>query len=108
MSSAAAIATISPVLAAVIVAVGVVMWFALRPRWDFTIVVQNGDVRLQGKLPAIQRAAIADFFGGEASSAGNVRIRGRRPPRGPLVLQIDGDLPAGDRQRIRNFLVMHT
>ena len=102
------IAEISPLLLGVILVVGVVIWFALRPRYDFSITVNGDDVKLSGKLPAIQRAAITQFFQSDMPATGKFRIRGRRAPRGPLQLRIDGELSAGERQRIRNFLVMHT
>ena len=107
MTAGLVVAQISPVLLVVILAVGIVLWFALRPRYDFTITVKGGDVKLEGKLPAIQRAAITQFFLSDVPAAGAIRVRGRRVPRGPLRLSIDGELSAGDRQRIRNFLGMH-
>lgn len=66
---------------------------------------------VRGRVPASKQAGIAAFLAHDLRPGGPLTIRGRFGPgpagRGPLRLAIAGRLSAGDRQRLRNFLVQH-
>jgi len=96
-----------PLFLRVLVFAGVVyaLYLALRPKWDFTVVVNRQRCRLRGAFPEAQRHELYTFLRDRVEFRGTVRIRGRKRPGGYLALRIRGPLDEGSKQRIRNFLV---
>jgi hypothetical protein len=82
-----------------------VIWWAIKPRWHFTILFNQGSVRFRGRFPDGLRVKTADFLRDDVLLRGNVKIHGRRRRDGYLELQFAGPVFKEDRQRIRNFLV---
>jgi hypothetical protein len=82
-----------------------VLWWALKPRWDFTIFFDQGVVRFRGRFPEALRPQMAQFLQEDVLLRGKVRVHGRRRRDSYLELQFDGPVFKDDRQRIRNFLV---
>jgi hypothetical protein len=82
-----------------------VLWWALKPRWDFTILFVQGSVDFRGRFPEALRARTMDFLREDVLLRGSVKIHGRRDRNGHLQLQFSGPVFKEDRQRIRNFLV---
>jgi hypothetical protein len=87
---------------------GAVIWFVYRfiltRRADFTIRVRDGRVEYLGKVPFNAQASLTSFLTRDLELTGNVRIMGNRL-RDRLELWFDGPLTAGQKQRIRNFLL---
>lgn len=88
----------------VVIAVSI-LFFAKRAKGDLSIVINNGDVRFSGAIPQAKQATIRHFLMDEMHVDTRVTIRGRRVPQG-WRFAIDGQIPLGDQQRIRNFLLM--
>lgn len=81
------------------------LWWALRPRADFTILVDDRDIRIRGRFPEALRGKLVRFLREDVFLRGNVKITGRRERGGYLALHFSGRVFQEDRQRIRNFLV---
>ncbi len=82
------------------------MAWVLRLQHLFEIHVRGGDVRFRGRFPPECRSEVTQFFRNDLGGDMRVRIIARKDgPRG-LRLQIDGPMGAGEKQRIRNFLMM--
>ncbi len=89
----------------IVAAAGLMMWWLLRPRYDFTIDVDNNDVNIRGQIAKIQQGKVAGFFQDDVQFDGQVKIMGTRQPDGRLVLRFRGPVDQATRQRIRNFLL---
>ena len=81
------------------------LWWALWPRPDFTILVDDREIRVRGRFPEALRARLTQFLREDVLLRGNVRITGRRHRDGYLAVEFHGRVFQEDRQRIRNFLV---
>jgi hypothetical protein len=77
----------------------------VRWRADFVVHVRDGRCRFAGKLPLVRRKALAQFLLDDLRPSGPVTIRGKVRD-GRLRLQFQGTLTPGERQRIRNFLLI--
>ncbi|HEU5115524.1 MAG TPA: hypothetical protein VFT74_02500 [Isosphaeraceae bacterium] len=65
----------------------------------------NGKAEVKGQVPRAKHGAIREFFEKDLQPSGPTLVRGfRRKGRLPR-LEIAGALSAGDRQRLRNFLI---
>jgi hypothetical protein len=82
-----------------------VLWWAFRPRPDFTISVRNREVRIRGRFPKAHRGKLEQLLREEMTLRGRVTITGRRHPNGYLALGFRGPVAQTERQRIRNLLV---
>lgn len=91
---------------AVVAVVGLAIFAYLRRnnRADISIVVDGADVRFSGAVPQAKQAVIAQFLIEDMELTQRVTIRGRRVPQG-WRFAVNGPLPQGDQQRIRNFLL---
>jgi hypothetical protein len=94
---------IALVISGICIAVG---WAALRPWYDFMIVVRDGEVSFKGRFPPEKRAAAIQFFAGDLALPGRYRVLGRWGPKRVLGLRFRGDFPRFSQQRVRNFLAM--
>jgi hypothetical protein len=82
-------------------------WWICQPRADFVITTSRTGLRFRGRLAREQQRQIAQFFQNEFPASPRLRILGtlaRNEPR--LHLRFQGNLSPGERQRIRNFLLM--
>jgi hypothetical protein len=96
---------ISPWVWIALVAGAVALYLVLRSRYHFTITIHGESVEISGTFPAAKRAVVVGFFQRDIHLPGRVKIHGRRRPDRRLDLVIRGRLDAGERQRIRNFLL---
>jgi hypothetical protein len=79
-----------------------------RPGSDFVIRYRGGgDVRVRGQVPLGKAALIREFFARDLRPSGGVTVHGRYGAKRALKLSISGALSAGQRQRVRNFLLEH-
>jgi hypothetical protein len=99
------LADISPWHWLALAAIAAVLYFALRPRYDFRITVRGGGVDIQGAFPAAKRGALASFFARDVTLPQTVRIYGRRQGKGRWKLVLRGRIDRWEKQRIRNFLL---
>ena len=88
----------------VLVAIAAFVWWALRPRYDFTVLYENGDVQIRGHFPRVQHANLSRFLREDVTLAGTVVIRGRRTGDSRLDLNFRGPIDPGSKQQVRNFL----
>jgi Protein of unknown function (DUF3634) len=72
---------------------------------DFEIRLRNGVVAFKGKVPMAQRSALTEFLVRDFGMDRAVTIRGARRSK-RLRLWFHGNLSAGEKQRIRNFVAM--
>lgn len=73
---------------------------------DFTIRIRGGRVRIDGRMAGAVKGEIADFFEREFSDHESMTVRGWIGNGDRLKLRFRGNVPPGDQQRIRNFLVL--
>ena len=81
------------------------LWWAFRPRPDFTILVDDREIRIRGRFPEALRGRLIQFLREDVLLRGKVKISGRRRRDGYLTLDFQGAVFQEDRQRIRNYLV---
>ena len=88
-----------------LVFVGLILlvWWAVRPWFDFHIIVDDRGVRVNGRIPQSFRGRLVEFLQ-EDVLRGNAKILGRWRSDGYLTLDFAGHVFEEDRQRIRNFL----
>jgi hypothetical protein len=87
------------------VAVGIAV-FAFYRRPEFTIQVRAAAVTIKGGVPEFRKSQIVHFFHHELGPAPHCTVRGYRDSQHQLRLKISGPLDEGERQRIRNFLMV--
>jgi hypothetical protein len=92
-----------PTLAALFVAALALAYAAQRA--DFVIRVRNGSCHYKGNLPLVKQKAVTQFLLDDLRPRGPVTVRGRHRD-GRLRLWFRGDLTPGEKQRIRNFLLV--
>ena len=63
-------------------------------------------VSVRGRLPHAKVHGIVEFFAHDCRPPGRSTIRGWLGD-GPMRLKFSGPISAGDRQRVRNFLLDH-
>jgi len=83
------------------------VWWVLQPRYNFTILYHDGEVRITG-LPQVQHANISRFLREDISLRRKVTIRGLRTRSGRLTVRFRGRIDIATKQRIRNFLMTIT
>jgi hypothetical protein len=83
--------------------VGVVFYYVWL-RADFVVRVRDGRCRYAGKLPLVMQKALTQFLLDEIQPRRPLTIRGNYHA-GRLRLRFWGDVTAGEKQRIRNFLL---
>jgi hypothetical protein len=84
---------------------GLVLAYVLwRP--DFVIRLRRGECRCKGKLPLVVQKSMAQFLLDDLRPQGAITIFGKRR-NGRLRVWFWGKLTAGQKQRIRNFLLTH-
>jgi len=88
-----------------LIAIVLILWWAIRPRADFTILVDDREIRIRGRFPEALRGKLIQFLREDVLLRGNVKISARRHRDGYLGLNFQGAVFQEDRQRIRNFLV---
>jgi hypothetical protein len=86
-------------------AIAVVYWLLLGRRADFVIRVRGRRVECKGKVPLARQRLVADFLLNDLALREAVQISGARSGS-RLHLWFRGRLSEGQKQRIRNFLVM--
>jgi hypothetical protein len=86
---------------AVVLLGGSLAWLFLRSRHDFVLKSANGIVTIRGKFPPGHRQYVIDFL---SSAPGAVKVTGRWTSRGELRLSVSAP-SAGERQRVRNYLM---
>jgi hypothetical protein len=89
-----------PVVGALSVAAAV-CWLIFRARPGFTLRAKAGRVTIRGRIPPGHRQHVMDFL---SSAPGAVKVTGRWSGRGELRLRVSAG-SAGERQRIRNYLM---
>lgn len=80
---------------------GFVAW---QGKDDFRIVVRGGKVKVRGRFPVGCRADAADFLLNQVNPPGTLRVIGNWTPGHVLRISVQGRLPPGEQQRIRNFM----
>jgi hypothetical protein len=86
-------------------AIGALVWWVTRPKFDFTIRVSADDVSLEGRIVQAKWGDVARFLRALPHTERPIKISGRRRRDGRLLVDIRGPIDAGQKQRIRNFLV---
>jgi hypothetical protein len=83
--------------------IGLVVFYFLWPKPDFTFRVNHGKAQSTGKLPVNLRQVLEEFLTQELDDNRTFKVHGTwRKKR--LQLDFRGDLTKGERQRIRNLL----
>ena len=90
---------------ALVVVIVLLVWWAIRPKADFTILIDDREIRVRGRFPEGLRGRLTQFLREDVLLRGNVKITRRRRRDGYLALNFQGAVFQEDRQRIRNFLV---
>jgi len=90
----------------VLVAAGLILWWALRPRFQIRITVDGGQLLHADGMTAWQRGKLADFFDKDAPLERRLTIVGLRGRDGRLWLKFRGRVDRATEQRIRNFLTL--
>jgi hypothetical protein len=85
------------------VVIYVTLRFLIFRRADFTVRYRRGQVEFRGSFPLSQRGALAELLR-EMNLEGPAKIMGVRRKSG-LRVWFSGALTAGQKQRIRNFLL---
>lgn len=80
-------------------------WRILRPKWAFTIVVDESGVRSHTGINSPQQRRLLTMFEKTRFVEGRVTIRGRNDENGRLQLQFSGKISLEGQQQIRNFVV---
>ena len=94
------------ILAISIVLMAMIVWAVVAASHDFRVIIADGRVWFRGRFPPERRAAVAQFFQSDLQLPGKVRVIGRWRAGRVLKLTFRGNIPAGEQQRIRNFLAM--
>jgi hypothetical protein len=85
---------------------GLLGHFLLRRPCNLRVVVRQGRVQLSGPILANRQGSVVEFFKQDLPEVRYARVEGFWDGR-RLELRFAGELSAGQRQRIRNFL-LHT
>src|SRR5438876_390285 len=89
----------------VIIAAAFVVYALLRRRFDFVIRVCADRVEFKGKFPIGQRPAVIHFLTSDAAVRGPCKIYGAWI-KGRPAIWFSGHVSDGEKQRIRNFLMV--
>lgn len=90
---------------AILAAVGFGLWKFVRPKWAFTIVVDDSGVRSHQGISTPQQHRLLEMFQKTRFVEGRVKVCGRHDQNGQLELRFSGKLSDEARQQIRNFIV---
>ena len=90
---------------AVVGAVLFTAWKVVKPKWAFTIAVDQSGVRSHKGIKTPQQHRLLDMFRKTRFVEGPVTIRGRYDENGKLQLQFSGTVSPDTQQQIRNFVV---
>lgn len=93
--------------AGLLVVVVALVVFALRPRYDFVIALDRGRVTVRGRASPRLLAAAVDFFEQDFPPSARLTVLGRYRHGRPAELQFRGVGSPGERQRIRNYLMVY-
>ena len=88
----------------VMVAVVVILWRIFQRRYDFSIRRRRGVVQIDGAIAKAKHGMITEFIQKDLFIEGDLVIRGLRS-NGRLTLSFRGTFDAGEKQRVRNFLI---
>jgi hypothetical protein len=91
-------------LIVILAIVGLFVWWALWPKYDFRIDIKNGDLRYKGTITETRKRRIADFFKADLPDVTALSAHARRVNTGRWTFAFNGAVDEGTRQRIRNFL----
>ena len=92
-------------LAVVLVAAYVVYGLLLRRKADFIICVRGDRIQFKGRFPLSQRAALVQFLMGDTAIHGPCKIYGARKNK-RTTIWFSGHISEGEKQRVRNFLLV--
>ncbi len=93
------------VLAIILITVfGWICWSLIVGPVEFVIRYANGRTRFSGRFAGARRAEIEEFFKREFPDRTTIKVSAVKTPQNGTRFVIRGSIPAGDRQRIRNFL----
>ena len=92
-------------LAVVLVAAYVVYGLLLRRKADFIIRVRGDRIQFKGRFPVSQRAAIVQFLVSDTAIHGPCKIYGSWEKKRTTVW-FSGHITEGEKQRVRNFLLV--
>lgn len=79
--------------------------YVIRSPWNFRIRVRDGVVDVEGPAMRGKRDQIVEFFQQDMPNVRRAKVQGLWQ-RKRLQLRFGGSLSPGERQRIRNFLLM--
>ena len=100
-----------PILLPVLLRIAVVAvalfagWRILKPKWAFTIVVDESGVRSHTGIKTLQQRRLLEMFEKTRFVEGRVTIRGRNDVDGRLQLRFAGKISTEGQQQIRNFVL---
>ncbi|MEQ9406398.1 MAG: hypothetical protein RIK87_01685 [Fuerstiella sp.] len=80
------------------------LWLLLRPKWTFSIVVDETGVRTHDGISTPRQRRLLELFQKTRFVEGRVTVRGRYDASGRLQLKFDGPLSDEARQQVSNFL----
>jgi hypothetical protein len=93
-----------PYKIAVLAIIGLFIWWALRPKYDFRIDLKDGSLRCKGTITDTRKRRIAEFFRTDLPDVTALSVLARRVNSGRWTFAFKGAVDEGTRQRIRNFL----
>ncbi len=81
------------------------LWRATRKHYRVCIVAGPDEIKIVRGIAGAQQAAVLQFLRQDIELSRPVTILATKYPNGRLQMKIQGQLDAGLRQRIRNFLL---
>jgi hypothetical protein len=91
----------------IVIAVAVLIWRLMVRPADCVIRVKDGCMHVRGRLTAGLQQRLERFLSSELSAVRRLRIDISYPrPSRALKIRVRGRLALGERQMIRNFLLM--
>lgn len=81
---------------------------ALRPRWEISVLIEDGQCQFRKGIARRDREAYESFFLRDLEVEGRVEIFVRSQSNGRLIIKTVGALDTSQKQRLRNFLINGT
>jgi hypothetical protein len=92
-------------LAVVLAAAYIVYGLLLRRKADFVIRVRGYRIHFKGEFPLSQRAALVQFLANDTAIHGPCKIYGASKKK-RTTIWFSGHISEGEKQRVRNFLLV--
>ncbi len=96
------------IISVVLVVAGHYLFRAFRPRWEISVLIEDGQCLFRSGIAQRDRDAYESFFLRDLEVEGRLEVLARTESSGRLVIKTVGSLDRGQKQRLRNFLITGT